>query len=107
MINKISISNIFQVTAISEENSNKKSLNETIAGDDRTEQSSVYTSALDKSYSLAEIYAQTSSEDYVISDAEDNEVPYIVYLEPTDNEVILVVSDISMKEKDSFNGRYD
>lgn len=42
---------------------------------------------------------------YVISDSEENEVHYIVCLEPTDNEMILVVSDVSMREKDVITGR--
>lgn len=68
-----------------------------------TEQSSEYTSALDP---LAGIYGQTSISESAISDCEENESHYIVYLEPSDNEMILVVSDISMKEKDIYNGRY-
>lgn len=42
---------------------------------------------------------------YIISDSEENEVHYIVCLEPTNTEMILVVSDVSMREKDVINGR--
>lgn len=68
------------------------------------EQSTEYTSALANSDILADIYGQTSQSESVISDSEENEVAYIVYLE-NDEEMILVVSDISMKEKDIYNGR--
>ncbi|XP_037024517.1 serine/threonine-protein kinase 11-interacting protein isoform X2 [Bradysia coprophila] len=65
------------------------------------EQSDAYQTATD----LSDIYAQSCQSENVISDTEDNEVHYIVCVEPTDIEMILVVSDISMKEKNVTNGR--
>lgn len=65
------------------------------------EPSTAYQTATD----LSDIYSQPCHSENVISDSEDNEVHYIVYVEPTDIEMILVVSDVSMKEKDVTNGK--
>lgn len=76
----------------------------TSTADADAEQSTEYQSAI--ASSLSDIYNQPSISDTVISDSEENEVHYIVCLEPTDIEMILVVSDVSMREKDVINGRY-
>lgn len=68
------------------------------------EQSTEFQSAVENS-DLSDFYGQSSVVENVHSDSEENEVPYIVYLEPTDIEMILVVSDTSMREKDVSNGR--
>lgn len=51
------------------------------------------------------IYPEHSVPDNAISDSEENEVTYIVFVEPTDNAMLLIVSDNSMKEKDALSGR--
>lgn len=40
-----------------------------------------------------------------LSDPEDNEVTYIVTIEPSQEEVFLIVSDINIREKNALTGR--
>lgn len=55
---------------------------------------------------LNQIYTtQASMTSDGFSDAEENEVTYIVHLEPNNDEIFLVVSDLSIREKDIFTGR--
>lgn len=53
---------------------------------------------------LSKLYIATESID-VPSDPEDNEATYIVNIEPSGQEIFLVVSDITVKEKDTLTGR--
>lgn len=53
---------------------------------------------------LNEVYAPTQKIEE-ISDGEDNEVTYIVYQEPSNIEIFLVVSDVSIKEKDILTAK--
>lgn len=57
-----------------------------------------------KSDELKDIYGNIEVPD-VPSDSENNEVTYIVCSEPDGEELFLIVSDVSIKEKDSFSGR--
>ncbi len=69
------------------------------------EQSTKYQTA-NESTDLDEFYKQPcQSEIPCHSDTEENEVHYIVCLEPTNIDMMLVVSDVSMREKDVDNGR--
>lgn len=45
------------------------------------------------------------ADEVVLSDAESNENTYIVTIESTGEELFLIVSDTSIREKDYFNGR--
>lgn len=40
-----------------------------------------------------------------MSDPEDNEVTYIVTVEPTQKDLFLIVSDANIREKDALTGR--
>lgn len=42
----------------------------------------------------------------VPSDPEDSATTYIVNIEPDGEELFLIISDVSIKEKDILNGRY-
>lgn len=67
-------------------------------------QSTIYNSVLEQSDELKDIYGNAEVAD-VPSDPENNEVTYIVCSEPNGEELFLIVSDVSIKEKDSFSGR--
>lgn len=55
---------------------------------------------------LNQIYGKsTGSEPEHVSDTEVNEAIYLVTIEPTDNELFLVVSDQSIREKNTLTGR--
>lgn len=68
------------------------------------DQSTVYDSVLEPSDEPCDIYGHTEVPD-VPSDPENNEVTYIVCSEPNGEELFLIVSDVSIKEKDIFSGR--
>lgn len=57
---------------------------------------------------LNDIYGapSTSIEVDVPSDPEDSATTYIVNIEPDGEELFLIISDVSIKEKDILNGRY-
>lgn len=40
-----------------------------------------------------------------MSDPEDNEVTYIVTIEPSEVDLFLIVSDTNIREKDALSGR--
>lgn len=61
---------------------------------------SVYASALDETFN-----ADLEEEEFVVSDPEENEVQFIVNDETTQDDLILVVSEMNIKEKDAMNGR--
>lgn len=62
--------------------------------------SSVYASALDETFT-----EDDAVEEIVVSDPEDNEVQFIVTDEICHEDLILVVSEVNIKEKDAMNGR--
>lgn len=68
------------------------------------DQSTINNLVLDQSDELNDIYGHAEVED-VPSDPENNEVTYIVCSEPDGEELFLIVSDVSIKEKDSFSGK--
>lgn len=70
--------------------------------DDKTG-SSVYASALDETFSPEEETAL--EQDIVVSDPEDAEVQYIVNDEMTKEDLMLVIGEVNIKEKDLMNGR--
>lgn len=71
-----------------------------------TEEQPSEPSAYQTATDLLDIYSLPCPSENVISDTEDNEVHYIVCAEPTGIDMMLVVSDVSMREKDVINGRY-
>lgn len=74
-------------------------------GDDsKSNEASFKTMAEDDDH-LNDIYAKSSAEQDRISDTEENETIYIVFIEPNEHELLLVVSDQSIREKDSLSGR--
>lgn len=70
------------------------------------DQSTTYNSVLEQNDKLKDIYGHSEVTD-VPSDPENNEVTYIVCSEPDGEELFLIVSDVSIKEKDSSSGRYN
>lgn len=81
----------------------------------KTAQSDVENNTDESSYKtltedLTDIYGNanysTVSEPDPVSDTEDNQTIYIVIVEPDDRTFLLVVSDQSIREKDSMTGRY-
>lgn len=66
--------------------------------------STIYNLALDPTDVLKDLYGQTEYVD-VPSEPEDNEITYIVTIEPGNAEVFLIVSDVSIKEKDVLTAR--
>lgn len=64
---------------------------------------SVYASALEETFNFNPDIED--EEEIVISEPEENEVQYIVSDEMTKEDLILVVSEINIKEKDAMNGR--
>lgn len=84
-----------------EEVSAYESLNSSGQNEDTEEQSTEYQTAQDPD----DIYGQPIGFENVPSDPEDNEVQYVVYVEPTNVEMTLVVSDKSIREKDVVSGR--
>lgn len=64
--------------------------------------------SIEEEESLTDIYGQSSSNQPVddpVSDTEDNQTIYIVHAEPSERTLFLVVSDQSIREKDSLTGR--
>lgn len=51
-----------------------------------------------------DVYASSGLTE-LISDTEDNETTYIVFQEPNDVKLLLVVSDASIREKDVFTAK--
>lgn len=72
--------------------------------DSKSNEASFKTSAEDDDH-LSDIYGKSSAEQDRISDTEENETIYIVFIEPNEHELLLVVSDQSIREKDSLSGR--
>lgn len=54
---------------------------------------------------LDDIYAKSTVDPDPVSDSEDNETIYIVTLEPSQTDLLLVVSDQSIREKNSLTTR--
>lgn len=67
---------------------------------DETFKSSVESDPLD------EIYSKSTMDPDPVSDSEENESIYIVTVEPNQTDLLLVVSDQSIREKNSLTTRY-
>lgn len=66
---------------------------------DNSTGNSVYASALEETFN------PETDEEIVVSEPEENEVQFIVTDELTKDDLILVVSEVNIKEKDAMNGR--
>lgn len=66
---------------------------------DNSTGNSVYASALEETFN------PETDEEVVVSEPEENEVQFIVTDEVTKEDLILVVSEVNIKEKDAMNGR--
>lgn len=95
-----------QSTNAGSDTSTYVSANDVTATEPDQHQSTTYDSVLEQTDELKDIYGHAEVPE-VPSDPENNEVTYIVCSEPDGEELFLIVSDFSIKEKDSFSGRYN
>ncbi|KAJ6649830.1 Serine/threonine-protein kinase 11-interacting protein [Pseudolycoriella hygida] len=100
-LNESTSSDVREVTT--NENTEFKSATSICQNNSSSEQATDFQTALETS-DISDIYTQANVSENVVSDSEDNEVIYIVFSEKCNDEMLLVVSDVSMKEKDQ-NGR--
>lgn len=66
---------------------------------------SVYASALEDTFTTADVEAEEEVEEIVVSEPEDNEAQFIVIDETTKEDLFLILTETNIKERDAMTGR--